>query len=103
VNWGWDDREGAHCFTPPSTGCATADRTDPILERDHTTTGWTSIIGGQVYRGRCFPDLVGRYFFGDFTARALWSTRVVGGGRDRGARRGRRRRADHRDPRRWRR
>lgn len=79
VNWGWDDREGAHCFTPPSTGCATADRTDPILERDHTTTGWTSIIGGQVYRGRCFPGLVGRYFFGDFTARALWSTRVVGG------------------------
>ena len=25
-------------------------------------------MGGQVYRGTCFPDLVGTYFYGDYSA-----------------------------------
>ncbi|MDH5515991.1 MAG: PQQ-dependent sugar dehydrogenase, partial [Gammaproteobacteria bacterium] len=28
-NYGWDNREGAHCFEPPS-GCITAGMTDPV-------------------------------------------------------------------------
>jgi hypothetical protein len=27
--------------------------------------GFNCIIGGQVYRGACYPDIVGSYFFSD--------------------------------------
>ena len=77
VNWGWDDREGAHCFEP-MTGCLTAGRTDPVTEHNQAQ-GWNSIIGGQVYRGTCFPDLVGSYFYGDYGQRGLWSFKLMGG------------------------
>lgn len=77
INWGWDDREGAHCYEP-MTGCLTAGRTDPIVEFNQSQ-GWASIIGGQVYRGTCFPDLAGRYFFGDYAKGELWSL-VYGAG-----------------------
>jgi glucose/arabinose dehydrogenase len=77
VNWGWDDREGRHCFEPRD-GCLTAGRIDPISEHSQND-GWRSVIGGQVYRGSCFPDLAGEYFYGDYYAQELWGLRVVGG------------------------
>jgi len=43
------------------------------------TSEWTSVIGGQVYRGSCFPDLVGRYFFTDNNAGGLYSFVWSGG------------------------
>ena len=64
-NYGWNDREGAHCFDPP-TGCAT-NFTDPITEYDHTM-GDRSVTGGYVYRGTAVPDLIGWYVFGDFVS-----------------------------------
>jgi glucose/arabinose dehydrogenase len=61
-NYGWDVREGAHCFDPPS-GCSTAFR-DPVTEYDHGLG--VSVTGGYVYRGTAVADLVGWYVFGDF-------------------------------------
>jgi glucose/arabinose dehydrogenase len=62
-NYGWDIREGAHCFEPAS-GCPTAGLVDPLAEygRDF---GF-SITGGYVYRGGQATAVAGRYLFGDF-------------------------------------
>ncbi len=62
-NYGWDIREGAHCFEPAS-GCQTAGLIDPVAEYDHGV-GF-SITGGYVYRGGQATELAGRYVFGDF-------------------------------------
>ncbi len=77
INWGWDDREGAHCFEP-ATNCLTANRVDPVVEFNQSQ-GWQSIIGGQVYRGTCFPDLVGTYFYGDYYVQRLWAFEYANG------------------------
>ncbi len=66
-NLGWSSYEGSSCFRMP---CAPAGLTMPAHERTHAE-GWCSIIGGQVYRGTCFPDLAGKYFFTDFCAHGL--------------------------------
>ncbi len=62
-NYGWNIREGAHCFEPAS-GCQTAGLIDPIAEYDHDA-GF-SITGGYVYRGGQATVIAGRYVFGDF-------------------------------------
>lgn len=69
-NYGWNTREGAHCFNPPS-GCSTAGLTDPITEYGHSLGN--SITGGYVYRGTAIPSLVGQYLFGDFGSGRLWA------------------------------
>ena len=77
LNFGWDDREGLHCFEPMN-GCLTAGRTDPVTEHS-AGNNWHSVIGGGVYRGTCFPDLVGTYFYGDYVAGELWSFKIANG------------------------
>jgi glucose/arabinose dehydrogenase len=77
INWGWDDREGMHCFEP-SSGCLTASRVDPVVEFNQNA-GWASIMGGSVYRGSCFPDLQGTYFYADHYAGQLWAFELSGG------------------------
>lgn len=77
INWGWNDREGSQCFLP-SIGCATAGRTDPVTQHSHNE-GWKSIIAGNVYRGSCFPDLRGRYFYTDYYVDEIWSFNLVAG------------------------
>ncbi len=62
-NYGWDNREGAHCFEPPS-GCITAGMIDPVAEYDHSVG--ESITGGYVYRGTQTTEVFGRYVFADF-------------------------------------
>jgi len=62
-NYGWNIREGAHCFEPAS-GCQTAGLIDPLAEYDHDV-GF-SITGGYVYRGGQATEVAGRYVFGDF-------------------------------------
>ncbi|MCX5742716.1 MAG: PQQ-dependent sugar dehydrogenase [Proteobacteria bacterium] len=61
ANLGWNMYEGTSCFRPP---CDPAGKTMPRDQRTHAD-GWTAIIGGQVYRGACYPDLVGWYFYTD--------------------------------------
>jgi glucose/arabinose dehydrogenase len=62
-NYGWNAREGAHCFMP-ATGCQTAGLLDPVAEYDHDLG--LSITGGYVYRGGQPTVNAGRYVFGDF-------------------------------------
>jgi len=76
MNYGWDEREGAHCFEPPS-GCSTAS-VDPITEYSHDL-GDRSITGGFVYRGAAFPALRGFYVFGDFISGRIWSVAADAG------------------------
>ena len=66
-DYGWDDREGAHCFEPQAD-CIT-DSIDPVTEYDRSLGA--SVTGGFVYRGSAVPDLVGWYVFGDFVSGRL--------------------------------
>jgi hypothetical protein len=72
LNYGWDDREGAHCFEP-ATGCS-LNNVDPITEYDHGVG--QSITGGYVYRGSINPSLQGIYVFGDFVTGRIWGIPV---------------------------
>jgi len=62
ANLGWSLYEANACFKPP---CSTGDRVFPLDVRNHAATGWNAIIGGQVYRGTCYPGLAGWYFYTD--------------------------------------
>jgi glucose/arabinose dehydrogenase len=69
-NYGWNTREGAHCY-PDATPCDATGLTDPITEYDHGLG--TSITGGYVYRGTLIPELIGQYVFGDFGSGRIWA------------------------------
>jgi len=69
MNYGWDDREGAHCFDP-APGCLT-NNVDPITEYDHGQG--QSITGGFVYRGTANANLQGFYVFGDYVSGRIWA------------------------------
>jgi glucose/arabinose dehydrogenase len=71
-NYGWNDREGAHCFDP-ATGCANTFR-EPHSEYAHALG--RSVTGGFVYRGTDVPDLVGWYVFGDFVTGRVFAFRA---------------------------
>ena len=67
-NYGWNVREGAHCFNP-SVGCENT-FIEPISEYDHGLG--RSITGGFVYRGSAIANLAGWYVFGDFVSGRLF-------------------------------
>ena len=69
-NYGWNIMEGDQCFNPPN-GCSMVNLMLPITEYDHSMNR-TAIIGGFVYRGVAFPNLVGTYIFGDLTSGEVW-------------------------------
>jgi glucose/arabinose dehydrogenase len=80
-NYGWNIREGAHCFDPNNpdvepASCATVGANgeplvDPIVEYQNANqpggVGYV-VVGGYVYRGSALPELEGEYIFGDFSA-----------------------------------
>jgi glucose/arabinose dehydrogenase len=66
-NYGWNEREGAHCFLP---ACST-DSIDPITEYGRDLGA--SVTGGFVYRGSAVPDLVGWYVYGDFVSGRIFA------------------------------
>ena len=75
-NYGWNVREGAHCYNQST--CETAGLTDPVAE--YGRDGGCSITGGYVYRGTTVP-LAGAYLFGDFCSGNLWAlARTADGG-----------------------
>lgn len=76
ANLGWRSYEGSTCLWPP---CDPAGKTFPVVERTHDE-GWCAVIGGAVYRGECFPDLVGDYVFADNCLTSLSRTRPLGNG-----------------------
>jgi glucose/arabinose dehydrogenase len=63
TNWGWNVMEGAHCYPPSASSCATAGKELPIAEYPHPDG--TAITGGFVYRGPRMPDLAGTYLYAD--------------------------------------
>ncbi|MFB3764733.1 MAG: sorbosone dehydrogenase family protein [Methanotrichaceae archaeon] len=75
-NYGWNIREGTHCFNPdhpkqPSLECRTAGYRNesllgPIVELGHDIG--QVVVGGLVYRGKAMPDFQGRYIFGDWSS-----------------------------------
>ncbi|MCA9680527.1 MAG: PQQ-dependent sugar dehydrogenase [Kofleriaceae bacterium] len=69
-NFGWAVFEGPMCFTDDPDGDLNCDRPQdyvaPVMAYDRRGTGQCAVMGGVVYRGSCMPDLVGRYFFGDY-------------------------------------
>ena len=85
-NFGWRQREGAHCMNP-STGCATPGSLlngglviDPVTEYAHDSAGGDAITGGYVYRGSAIPALAGQYVFADYVSGRLWSHTPGAGG-----------------------
>ncbi len=68
-NYGWRITEGNHAFDLPLAGTVGVDIGNlkyPIHNYKHGPLG-TTVIGGFVYRGNTYPDLVGKYVFGDFS------------------------------------
>ncbi len=70
LNYGWNDREGAHCF-PPSAATCDLINVDPITEYANAGENF-SVTGGYVYRGAAIPALQGFYVFGDFGSGRIW-------------------------------
>ncbi len=71
-NHGWSAYEGSHPFrlTNQLEG-PTPELTPPIWEHSHTEM--RSVIGGFFYRGSMFPELSGRYLYGCYFTKKLWS------------------------------
>lgn len=77
-NYGWNVKEGTHCFNAASNmttlpSCPDEDEfgnplIDPVIELNNwqNPAGGraTTIIGGHVYRGHDIPHLYGKYIFG---------------------------------------
>ena len=75
-NYGWNIREGTHCFDPespndspascPEVGAKGEPLIDPIIEYDHDNH--TVVVGGYLYEGQDLTDLVGSYLFADWSS-----------------------------------
>ena len=76
-NYGWNVREGTHCYeadgcpdaTPPSVRGGEP-LLSPVVEYPHEggAVSGVSVITGNVYRGQALPGLRGRFVFGDLRA-----------------------------------
>jgi glucose/arabinose dehydrogenase len=84
-NFGWNVKEGTHCFSTenpeespadcPDTVGGTHPRAgdpliDPVIEyANHHQPGGlgAAVVGGHVYRGRTLPQFSGDYVFGDYS------------------------------------
>lgn len=81
-NYGWNVKEGTHCFnaadsTDEPADCPDQDPDgvplrDPVIEYPNANNSDTDgvgvvVVGGDVYRGSALPQLRGRYIFGDFS------------------------------------
>ncbi|WP_256300748.1 PQQ-dependent sugar dehydrogenase [Haloarchaeobius salinus] len=96
-NYGWNVREGTHCFDADDCPSSTPDDVrggepllQPVIEYPHSgePVSGISVITGNVYRGDAIPGLQGAFVFGDFRAQGrqfvatpadsgLWSTSVL--------------------------
>lgn len=69
-NYGWNIKEGDHCYSPPS-GCDETGLVDPVIEYGRSE-GHT-VSGGYVYRGALLPALSGNYIYGDWYNGRVWA------------------------------
>ena len=81
-NYGWNIREGTHCFNPdddtkpsagpcPVMGIRGEMLIGPVIETGHDLGN--TVVGGYIYRGAAMPDLAGNYIFGE------WSSGFISG------------------------
>jgi glucose/arabinose dehydrogenase len=91
-NYGWNVREGNHCFDPydrlnPPDSCPTQVNSgpregeplrDPIVEYNHNHG--KAITGGHVYEEDTVSPITDKYVFGDFTAQELLTTEQADNG-----------------------
>ena len=68
ANLGWNVYEGTRRFV----GDPLRDHHEPVYEYKHGR-GLCAVIGGYVYRGRAFPELLGRYMFSDLCDGKLYA------------------------------
>lgn len=73
-NYGWNHREGKHCFKRPT---CEGDFVEPVAEYGHDLG--QSVTGGRVYRGPSIPALDGRYVYADFASGRFWAVPTAGG------------------------
>jgi glucose/arabinose dehydrogenase len=82
-NFGWRrfEADRHHLDSDSRTGLTFPAVTHPHDNQTNPTRegGWLSITGGQTYRGACFPDLDGIYFYSDYRKEELWKFKWVNG------------------------
>lgn len=80
-NYGWNVKEGTHCFDAENAAVSPADcpdvapggvpLRDPVIEYANARNPLGGlglvVVGGHVYRGGELPQLRGRYVFGDWS------------------------------------
>jgi hypothetical protein len=78
ANFGWSCFEGRHAYAPNSGEAACnpirGPHVPPVLEYSHSRG--CSITGGYVVRDPALGSLAGRYVYGDYCRRPLWSARL---------------------------
>jgi glucose/arabinose dehydrogenase len=77
MNFGWAVYEGRATYDGSRQLDPSGRLVAPIQVYSHDLG--CSVTGGFVYRGKARPDLVGRYFYGDYCSGTVWSLRVRGG------------------------
>jgi glucose/arabinose dehydrogenase len=87
-NYGWNVKEGTHCFNAANekeelANCPDKDAfgnklIDPVLEMPNIANPegghWVVVVGGNVYRGNSIPGLQGKYIFANFSVSAAAPT-----------------------------
>lgn len=83
-NYGWNVKEGTHCFNAANeltelASCPDADAfgnklIDPVMEFENVANPkgghFVVVVGGNVYRGNSIPGLEGKYVFANFSTSA---------------------------------
>jgi glucose/arabinose dehydrogenase len=77
LNFGWAVYEGNTPYNSSRTLDPRGPYVPPVEVYSHEAG--CSVTGGFVYRGKSRPDLVGRYFYGDYCSGTVWSLRIVDG------------------------
>jgi len=86
LDLGWDQMEGNDCFNDPDSpndpetdpDCTPSQHFAPVHTYDHVGDQG-SVTGGYVYRGTCFPDIVGWYFYADWDMGRVFKLEYSGG------------------------
>ncbi|WP_123534488.1 PQQ-dependent sugar dehydrogenase [Halosimplex salinum] len=84
-NYGWNVREGSHCFQAedcPDESPRGRPLEDPVIEYPHggSDVSGIAVIGGYLYDGDAIADLRGRYLFADWRAQGrLYAAREPDG------------------------
>ena len=75
TNHGWSAKEASQTVYPDEP-LGPSPITPPVIALSHTQAA--SMTGGFVYRGKKFPELVGKYVFGDYMTRRIWAATLDG-------------------------